>query len=249
MKKTQLLGTLAIKSNLVDILLLKVIIMKKLPITLLSLIFTALTTAATPQANLIMGTIQFPNNVHKIPTPRIYYGGHIVLREAHNESKTVTFSIPKNKYTNSFYLLITESIGCQTRQDNIIDYLKISPDKKHKLYGIRLLENYNPNDNQETEYSWDVIETRIDHSGRIPDNTIIICLPAKYIDKVTGGNAFELPTIKIKQNIIDLAGSEEKFNEASIALLLASLDSDTIHTPVEQAVKHVNKHTLIAQKS
>ena len=220
--------------------------MKKLSIVLLSLIFVALTTAAAPQANLIMGTIQFPGNIHKTPTPRIYYGGRIVLRESHNESKTVTFSIPKNKYTNSFYLLITESIGCQTKQDNIIDYLKISSDKKHKLYGLRLVANQ---DNTDADYTWDVIETRVDNSGRIPDNTIIICLPSHYIDTVVGGNALELPTVKIKQNIIDLAGSEEKFNEASIALLLASLDSDTIHTPVEQAIKHINKHTLIAQRS
>ncbi len=221
--------------------------MKKLSIILLSLIFATLTTGATPQTNLIMGTIQFPNSIHHMPNPRIYYGGRIALREAHNESKTVTFSIPKNKYTNSFYLLITESIGCQTKQDNIIDYLKISPDKKHKLYGIRLLEHHN--NPTETDYYWDIIETRVDNSGRIPDNTIIVCLPSNYIEGVDGGSALELPTIKIKQNILDVAGSEEKFDEASIALLLASLDSDTIHTPVEQAIKHVNKHTLIAQRT
>jgi len=221
--------------------------MKKPYTFLLSLIFAPLTTASTPQANLIMGTIQFPNTVQKVPTPRIYYGGRIVLRESYNDTKTVTFSIPKSKYTNSFYMLITESIGCQTRQDNIIDYLKISPEKKHKLYGLRLLENQTDKDSE--NYHWDIIKIQIDPTGRIPDNTIIICLPAKYIDQITGGNALELPTIKIKSNIIDLAGSEEKFNEATIALLLASLDSDTIHTPVEQAVKHVNKHTLIAQRT
>ena len=62
---------------------------------------------------------------------------------------------------------------------------------------------------------------------------------------LNGGSKLELPAIIIKHNVIDLMGSEEKLHEASVKLQIASLDTDTIHTPTKREIKQDYQCTLI----
>jgi len=234
---------------------------------LLSLIFTCLSTI-TPflyGRSLLMGMIQFPRMLKKVPAIRVYYGGKIVNSYTHEGIPKVTFEVSRNNHQTIFYLLVTEHIKYQVKtfsdvswQSNTIDYLQLPPNQQYKFYRLELvsdaiesidnmkfLKQQNVPTEENNSYHWKIYEEQLPKSGKIPDETIVVCYFSNAIAMLNGGSKLELPTIVIKHNVIDLMGSEEKLHEASVKLQIASLDTDTIHTPTKREIKQDYQRTLI----
>jgi hypothetical protein len=225
---------------------------------LLSHILFILAISLTPACHgytkaVLMGTIKFPKDITSIDPIRIYCQGMIIPTETNNSTKTISFTLPfEEKRKTTFNLLITENIAYERAEENTIRYLKISPHQSHKFYALELIKDnnqkiddftfaHNAKDekkkNQEVTYHWRIDEQKIEGSGRIPDDTIIVYYKPEYVDKLEDGNSVELPYIIIKDDIVKLAGSEANLHEKSTSLLLSSLDLDALHAPIHQEVK------------
>lgn len=225
--------------------------MKKL-IALVSPILVVLTIAQTQPAyaakTLFMGAIQFPKSLFTMPDLRIYYGGNIIKYEKNLGNNSISFSFPDDKRRTEFYVLVTETIKFSAI-DNTIEYIKIPTNQAYKFYTLNLIktENNDPTPEQLKSkqdlatYTWTIAETAL-KNGRIPDDAIIVCYTPQYVKSVEGGSAIALPKIIIKDNVLELAGSEDKFMDSSIALLLSSLDTDAIHANIHQEVKQDYQH-------
>jgi len=221
---------------------------------LVSLIFAPLTSATTRAYNpcvspLILGSIQFPHTVSHMPVPRIYFAGKTIPCDVLKGEKKITFDLFKYKAMTHFYLLITESIAHVLKKNpqiecmQTIDYITIPPYQSYKLYHLTLVEDQA----QPETYSWHIEPQLLnEHNRRLPDETIIVLYMPEYVQTVSGGNSLELPTIIMKPDIIDLAGSQDALIDQAITLQMAGLNSDTIHSPLKHAIKHIGHRTLIA---
>jgi len=217
-------------------------------------------TVKTQSHPLFIGTIQFPTTLQTVPGIRIYCCGHKITCETNNETKQLLFSIPEISDSKKIFLLITEALQFEV-EENTVKYIKNALRVPYKLYSLELLKREElPDENEQdsirihipeskaTTYSWLIQEAQLDNSTRkVPDNTIIICYTPDYIDRLEGGNAMELPRIIVKENILEIAGSEKKLHDSATRLLLSVIDYDTLHKKIEQEVKndHPNK-TIIA---
>ncbi len=184
---------------------------------------------------LFTGAISFPTVLNAAPNVRIYCGGNKI--PCCIKDNTVTFEFEENKYRSHFYILITPTFSFQMIEDNVVDYACINQGQAYKFYEVTLLKS---------ERKWQVRELALPtDTGKIPDQAIIICFDPEYIDKIEGGEVLQLPTIYIKNNILDLAGSEEKLHEQSIQYVLASLRLDPFHAIAQQKIKNraLKKHT------
>ncbi|HZW61357.1 MAG TPA: hypothetical protein VFF04_03960, partial [Candidatus Babeliales bacterium] len=181
---------------------------------------------------LFSGAIQFPETVKNIPDVRVYCSGNKIKCETDKESKRILFSICEDRSLTEFTLLIADSIFFEL-QENTVKYLKLNPKHPYKFY-VLILKEIVPeifdtanNRNEQTTYKWIIKEAALPfYNGRIPDNTIIICFDPNFIETVRGGNAVEFPTVFVKNNILNIIGSESKLHEKSAELLLSSLDYD-----------------------
>jgi len=201
----------------------------------------------TPVGKLVLGTIQFPPSLHKIPMVRIYYGGHKITPSLNDETKQITFGVPKGMNQTSLYLLITEAVNCNIAKNNhytsnimnTIGYLKASPNKPYRLFKLAINEQAS---------GWGVDECMLTTDDlRIPDMAIVVHYNPNFIDTIQPTkNNFALPVINLKQNLLELAGSEDKLHDISNALLLASIDIDTIHATLSDSIKIEANRALIA---
>jgi len=215
---------------------------------------------------LLMGTVQYPTGIERVPILRVYCGGNKIKCEINNENKKLTFTIPGYRNQSCFYLLITEMIEFVS-ENNVVLYLKIPTNFAYKLYELQVVRdeptkgelpegtnNTGKSEQQKAIYRWKSIkEIRLADNGRIPDNAIILCDNPEHIfgikggvAGVEGGTAYELPTIVMRDDLLELAGSEKKLHELSNRLVLASLDYDTIHASVPQMINQKTAKTIVA---
>lgn len=188
---------------------------------------------------ILIGNIEFPS-LKEIPMMRLWFEGQIVKTEVHDNK--ISYRIPTSRYQEYFFLLFIEEIPQYILKEKTDDI----PEQNTTNYFIvpegvayRIFELHRKG------ASWTVTERLLPANRRIPDSTIIVECPASHIAKVTGGNRFQLPSIIIKDNIVALAGSEEKLQESAIELLLASLDCDALHVPMKEHIKIAGNHILI----
>lgn len=201
------------------------------------------------QANIILGGVQFPKSIGKLPPLRIYHCGRIIKTEKDLASKKIIFQIPKGSYQSHFFILVCDSVEFVTRNsnktelhDNTIAYLKVDTQKSYKLYSVLLAPHEAHNEaepahiflnKEKINYSWHIQEKALDSSGRIPDDTLIISYPADSIDFLRPESMFELPTIIIKENVLELLGSTQ-LAELSDKLIIESLHLDALHVQGQQ---------------
>jgi hypothetical protein len=227
--------------------------MKK-PMISVSLILFILTIAYCPIAlsygkGIFVGSVQFPKTLTDIPHFRIYYGGNKIKSDIHVNSKKVVFSIPEDKRRTSFTVIITESIQFAS-EDNTIMYLKLAKNQSYKFFSIQLIKMENAiieNDKRkDPTYEWIIEQQHINLlDGRIPDDALIICMNPNFIQGLEGGNSVEFPKIIVKSDVVQLAGSESKFEDSYAKLLLSSLDTDAIHANIHEEVKQNNQRSRI----
>jgi hypothetical protein len=235
-------------------------------ISILSLFLIAIFSSyCYEEKTLFMGKIQFPLSINIIPSIRVYYAGKKITTEIDEEGKRVLFSVPEQKNRTFFYLLVTPEIQFVSKE-NTIEYLKLKSHLPHKFYALELIssEEVQPNkrakfsltslDNAAfamattTKHHWEIKELSLNIlSGRIPDETIIICFDPSYVQKLEGGNIVEFPKIVLKPDLINILGSEKKLHELSTKWFLAALNTDTIHEPFSSEIKLSGQNkTIIA---
>lgn len=233
--------------------------------SLISLILSLFATAlaiATPSSRLVMGTIQFPNALQHVPSLRIYYAGHRIKTEAHEEAKQISFAVPRGPAQNKFFLLITQDVDFSPIKNvsrelthNTIEYFKVAHNHPYKLYELELVEDTPTAENasdpakktSSPSQRWVINEHFLVHDNlRMPDMTIIMRYNPDFIELLRPGNAFELPTIVIRHDLLSLVGSEQQLHTLSNELIISSIDLDTVHTVLAESIKTDQQRTLIA---
>ena len=186
---------------------------------------------------LLVGSIEFPSLDEGL-TIRLYYEGQIVKTEV--QGNKLVYRIPTSRDQFRYFLLFVEDIdfvvkatGDDNVTQNTIEYLIAHPNVPYRVFEL-----------QKKGDGWFVVERLLPVGGRIPDSTIIVLHPAGHVNTVSGGNRFQLPSIVMKDNIVDLAGSEEKLQDTATELLLASLDCDALHVTMKENIKRMGNHVL-----
>ncbi|HEV2916218.1 MAG TPA: hypothetical protein VGW78_00570 [Candidatus Babeliales bacterium] len=185
---------------------------------------------------LLIGKIVFP--LSQALTYELTYGGQKITTEI--DGSTLIFRMPINKHQQSFFLLFIEDF------DNVYKIGESAIEQKTVDYQIaRAGILYHFFELQKDNDAWIVAPQLLPDNGRIPDNTIIVRCPADYLKSIEGGSYYQLPTIVLKDNIIELAGSEEQLQEKSVALHMASLDIAPFYEPMKETKKLSGNRILI----
>jgi hypothetical protein len=231
-------------------------------LTLLTISSTSILSAAQ---SMFIGTIQFPTELKKVPSLRIYYGGSKITGEPNDRTKQLIFSIPEIGESKKFHIVITESIQFEI-EENTVKYIKLAPKQAYKCVEVEQIkhESLQTQDTRPGEfdgarlvipeskisYTWRVTKKGLDNNRQLPDNTIVLCLSPAYIDRIEGGSKAELPRIFIKPDLLDIVGSEKKLHDEETELLLSAIDYDALHSKITQAIKNPNPtETIIACKT
>lgn len=197
------------------------------------LMVSALTSAYFINDKLWHGTIKFPLSCKEVPAIRIYYAGFIIPTEIQKSTRQLCFDIPESAARTSFYLLIADHVDFSTEQ-NTIQYLQVQAGQPYKLYHLEFIPNKEQTKSGESKVAadqlgtWAIEETSLPASGRVPDNTIIICYHPLLIKGIEGGSGLDLPKILINEMVINEL-SQDELEDASTQFLLTSLNCDTIH--------------------
>ncbi|MFC1842625.1 hypothetical protein ACFLYU_03135 [Candidatus Dependentiae bacterium] len=207
--------------------------------------------------NLFVGNILFPQTITKIPQISLYRRGLKIQAETENACKKVQFTISEDKECKRFYVLITPYLQPQI-EDNTVKCLKIEAAQSYKLYEIKLFvtqdtratSTFTKNTQKSKEsYFWQIRERKIREDRAIPDDALIVIFNPDYVEKLEGGNDLELPKIIIKNNVLELAGSEKKLQAEADELLMASLDLNILHTKPTSEIKPEYKKKLVIAMS
>jgi hypothetical protein len=195
-------------------------------------------------------TVEFPRAVKKIPELCIYHKGERFVGEADTTGHRTCFHLPIDRSCTTFTLLVTQGIQFESEQ-NTVQFLKIDPQQPYKLYSMQLVRtprrrSMDLQQQQQNSDQWIISSERVDVHGRIPDETIILLMDPRYIDRVEGSSGFELPEIYIKENVLELAGSLQHLLDQSIELVVASLDYKPIHASLKAATRQEGEHLIIA---
>jgi len=188
--------------------------------------------------NLFVGNILFPQSVSIIPQICLYQRGTKIQTETDNSGKKIQFTVSENKKHNKLHFLITQ-YAQPKMENNIVTGLKVGRKQNYKLFRLKFI-----NQNR-----WNIREKKLESERIIPDDTLIIIFNPNYVEKVDGGNSFELPKVLIKENILELAGSEKKLHNEVNELLMASLDLNTLHIKPTSEIKSDHKKKLVIAMS
>lgn len=194
-------------------------------------------------------TIEFPKIVKKIPELCIYHGGERFVGEVDTTGRRSCFHLPIDRSCTSFTLLVTQDLQFESEK-NTVQFLKIDPQQPYKYYSMQLIRasrrRFPGSQQQQEPDQWIIRPSRLSPDGRIPDETIILLMNPSYIDRVEGSNGFELPTLYIKDNVLDLAGSQQELLDQAVELVLSSLDYKPIHANLKTETRQDGEHLIIA---
>lgn len=223
---------------------------------IVSLICAILSSGQVLTHSLMVGTIQFPLNVSSVPSVRIYCAGKIIPCTIDQRGKTVSFTIPKYQGQDVFNLLVTERVGFSFNESkyqddthNTASFLRLKEGQPYRLFHLMLMPKITENRTQLIK-EWRIRPSVLSlRDFRVPDDAIIVCLNPDWVAGLDTKSCtdLQLPTIDIKSNIIELTGSADKFLESSAKIMLAALDSDTMHANQEAPeMRHLENRITIA---
>jgi len=223
--------------------------------------FPLIPTGSGASSVLLMGSIQYPQIIEKVPTIRIYRGGNKIKSEVNDEGKKLNFSIFASSYQTKFYVLLSEKIDFVTEK-GVVLYLKVPSMSPYKLYELELVKSDVFSDvatdtqgikhESKVVYRWEIREEMLPGNGKIPDDAVIVYqnpahisgLDGDYAGEV-GAAAYDLPKIVIRSDLLDIVGSEKELHDLSDKQLLSAIDFDPLHTAITQEISHKAK-TIVA---
>ena len=234
--------------------------MKKLSIgtLLVLLILPQLASALKPESSLLLGTIQFPKTLkQEIQDVSILYRGDPAPTQVDQTNKNITFSLIRENAQFHFKLLIAEPQSIeqefltskyQTEPTNLVAYQRIKKEKPYRYFMLTLVPEISTDETRHITYQWLIHENRIpDKNQRIPDDAIIMHLVPGWIDTLSAGSGFNFPTIQIREDLIKLTGSEERFKKKLGEIALGRMDKKPFEgKPQKVAMKQLDKTIIIA---
>lgn len=172
------------------------------------------------------GCLKIDGYDEKIPEFRICFNGKEVV--SNNEG---FYSIPiESTDMETFSLVMCRTFKQHLDKTNTIKNITIKPHKDYKCYTFKK----NPHSN-----AWTEEETTIqDKNFVLPQNSIVVLIPPKYIDHLEAWNikplvnCIKLPTIVLKKEFVGKA-----LERTSAKSLLYSLDKTVFHEPVKEIRK------------
>lgn len=213
----------------------------------------SITFADRPRNTTIyIASIQFPASIKQLPDVCAYFSGSKISCKKDNDLHRIFFDISTERSMQKLYLLVVENSSFKT-EDNTVKYLKVKSNDAYKLWSLELMHKKNRtnaieqkvvggiklNSDEESPYYWIIHEEAIpEHTGQIPDNTLIMLYKPEFIRGLEGGSGVKLPTVIVASNVLELVGSEEKLHDLSISYVLSSLDLNTFHAQSTDEIKH-----------
>lgn len=203
----------------------------------------------------INGNIQFPSSLANVPQMCIYCAGTKTLTDIDTSTNRGSFTVPKESGQYIFPLLITNTESIEYKKidslddSNTIDHLEISKGQKYKLFYAQLSEcKKGEKSTDSPSFEWVIEEKLLPESGRIPDDAVIICCNPEFVESIEGAHYRDLPTVKIRSDLIQFVGSETKIHDQFNELILATIDFNTLHTKTrqQQCIKITHNKVLIA---
>ncbi len=225
----------------------------------LSLLLIASNIVAYPPIKSFVGTIQYPS-IKSLPQMSAisYEGQQITITECDDANNKIFYKVPlsrnrqKNTYCLDFYFLFTEGENITfTLKDNdelainnTIDHLTLEEKAKYRIFKATINNNYDRK-TKKTTVTWTIKEMALSQTRQIPDSTLIFPIPAHYVKELSGGDAMQLPTIIIKDNVHLLAGGEDKMHELALRQAATCPDLKAIHIQPSKAITQVGASILI----
>lgn len=221
----------------------------------LSLLLTTSHIVANPPIKSLVGTIQYPN-IKSLPQMSAisYEGQQITITECDDANNKYYYKVRLNrKDQTEFYLLCAGGNGNivpvfknndELAINNTIDHLRLKKDAKYRIFRATINNNFDSK-TKKTTVTWTIKEMALPQTGQIPDSTLIFPIPANYVKELAGGDAMQLPTIIIKNNVHLLAGGEDKMHELALRQAATFPDISWLHTQPSKAIKQVGASTLI----
>ena len=234
--------------------------MKIVPfITFSVLLISLIMTSSTIEARkLMLGTIQYPQSLKEelVQPLRIYCDGAIVNCSVDKQNRHVSFEIPHLDRQFIFKLLVVDPENVeyvpftskyQAEQSNTIAYRKIKEGKLYKLYSLTLVPEITGQD-RHIKYSWRIhMERLTDNERKIPDEAIVVHTKPEWVASLDGSKGFEFPTIRMREDLITLAGSQAALADELDALAMGRTKSDIFYSPKKiAAMKRINNKLIIA---
>jgi hypothetical protein len=199
------------------------------------IVVTSLQLQSSP-IGLLIGKIVSP--LSRALTYEISYEGQKVTTEV--DGSALVFRLPTSKNQWRFFLLFIEDFdyvfkeSSAEMQQNTVDYQRARANIPYHIFEI-----------QRHGETWTVVERLLPHDGRIPDSTIIVKCPADYLKSIEGGTYYQLPTIALKDNIVELAGSEKHLRDKSAELHIASLELAAFQAPMRETIHLAGNRILL----
>ena len=173
--------------------------------------------------------INFPQTVKIIPDICSYFKGYKI-----NFDRDLCV-INQPTHINQFILVITPQVNHKSEGNNI-KYLERIENQPCRVFYLTNNVDNTINSN------WSILEEDIDNLPlRLPDESLVILMNPNYLDslknKVDNENNINNIVINLPELIIKQTITQEELTTASIYALLASFDSNAIHTPVKKISK------------
>ena len=179
-----------------------------------------------PVGQELRGCLRIDDFDEKIPEFRLCFKGKEVISNSEG-----FYSIPlgdeKPEYLS---LVICRAFKQHFDKANTIKNVELIPDKDYKFYTIK---------KNGCGTTWVHQEATIDNKKFIiPENSLIVLIPPKYVDRVEpwnlklASNSIPLPTIVLKKDFLG-----KQLERTSAKSLLYSLDKTAFHEPIKRVCK------------
>lgn len=234
-------------------------IRRSLKTLLVLLIFAQVASARSTESTLLLGTIQFPRDLTEaiVDVPIIYHGDP-ASTQIDQTNKAITFCVPRENSQFTFKLLIVEpqhiepvslTSKYQAEPTNLVAYHKVKFGSAYRYFTLMLVPEIKKDKNglNLVTYSWKVREERIPHEGRIPDDAVIMHAVPEWVDSVVASNGFNFPTVQMRSDLMQCAGSSAEFKKKLGEIALARLDLKQFEGPRQDvAMKKVGNTIIMA---
>ncbi len=211
-----------------------------------------------PENKVLSGTIQYPSTLEVPISPTtIVYRGDPVLTQVDQKNHAISFQLLRPSSQFTFKLLIAEPQNIEhvpyeskyhTEATNTFKYQRIKEGEAYRYFMLTLVPSITDSETKRISYSWSIHENRITNKERkIPDDAIVMHSVPDWISHLDGNQGFDFPTIWMKTNLVEIAGSSEKVKETFMHLALASMDSGALRgKKVDVAMKREGNRIIHA---
>ncbi len=208
-------------------------------ILLVSLFLGHSASGKQPESKVLSGTIQYPFSLNiPISPTTIVYRGDPVGTQVDQKNRAVSFQLLRESSQFTFKLFIAEPHHIEyvpyeskyhAEVTNTFKYQRIKEGKAYRYYLLTLVPSISDGETKHITYSWSISENCITNKERkIPDDAIVMHSVPDWVSHLDGNQSFDFPTIWMKKNLVEIAGSSEKIKETFTELAFASMDSGAL---------------------